>query len=149
MANTSEYIQVEKVALRLIARAEQCTNGLSLKLEKRGYDPACVSKVISDLTEKGLLNNSRFSRFWLQSRIRFARSPRRLLSSLCARGIDHDDAETALKEVLKEDETEFTMLKKFVKKYGKKTSGEARSLKYLLKNEGFSLTAIQRFLGEE
>ncbi|MCL2722070.1 MAG: recombination regulator RecX [Treponema sp.] len=149
MANTSEYIQVEKVALRLITRAEQCTSGLSRKLQKRGYDPDCINKVISDLTEKGLLNDSRFSRFWLQSRIRLTRSPRRLLSSLCARGIDHDDAEAVLKEVLNEEDVEFTMLVKFVKKYGKKAGSEPRFLKYMLKNEGFSLTAIQRFLGEE
>ena len=149
MSKSIDYLNVERVALRLIARAEQCTNGLTRKLEKRGFDTVCIKEVISDLSDKKLLDDSRFARLWLHSRLRFAKSPRRLLLSLCARGIDRDDAEAALNEVLGEDDTEIVMLTKFVKKYSKKASGDPRSLKYMLKNEGFSLTAIQQFMGDE
>jgi SOS response regulatory protein OraA/RecX len=142
------YLRVEKVALRLIARAEQCTGGLTRKLEKRGFDSACIDEVISKLTELKLLDDNRFSRLWLESRLRLPRSPRRLLISLCARGIDHDDAQTALKNVLDED-TELALLARFAKKYSRKAKGEPRLLKHLLKNEGFSRGAINRFLGEE
>ena len=83
---TTEYIQAEKTALRLIARAEQCSAGLARKLEKRKHDPAVIREVISKLSELKLLDDSRFARLWLQSRLRFARSPRRLHASLCARG---------------------------------------------------------------
>jgi len=153
MHKTLEYIKTEKMALRLIARAEQCSSGLIRKLEKRGCDPACINEVVSNLFEKKLLDDKRFARLWLHSKIRFAKSPRRLLSSLCARGIDHDDAEAALKEVLGEENTEFTMLEKYVNKHAKKAVSKncdtAKSLKYLLKSEGFSLAAIQRFIGDE
>jgi len=152
MQNTSEYIQVEKAALRLIARAEQCSAGLTRKLKKRKFDEAIINDVICKLTEINLLNDSRYARLWLQSRLRLTRSPRLLLSSLCSKGIDRDDAEAALKEVLEED-IEIIMLTKFVKKYSKKAGGknnsDPRSLKYMLKNEGFSLSAIQRFMGQE
>jgi len=144
----SPYLRAEKTALRLIARAEQCTGGLTRKLERRGFDSACVSEVVSKLTELKLLDDNRFSRLWLESRLHLPRSPRRLLSSLCARGIAHDEAQTALKNAL-DEETELLLLARFAKKYSRKAKGDPRSLKYLLKNEGFSTTAIKRFFGEE
>jgi regulatory protein len=142
------YLRAEKAALRLIARAEQCSGGLTRKLEKRGFDSACISEVISKLTELKLLDDNRFSRLWLESRLRLPRSPRRLLISLCVRGIDHDDAQTALRNVLDED-TELALVKRFAKKYSRKAKGEPHLLKHLLKNEGFSRSSINQFLGEE
>ena len=149
---TPEYIHAEKAALRLIARAEQCSAGLTRKLEKRGHDEKSICKVINHLTELNLIDDSRFARFWLQSRLHFTRSPRQLLSALCARGIDRDDAEAAVKLVLNE-ETEAALLKKYVKKHSKRKSGKkgdsARSIKFILKNEGFSHQAIQSYLNIE
>jgi len=148
-SSSPEYLNTEKFALRLIARAEQCSAGLARKLEKRGCDTACVNEVISRLTELRLLDDSRFARLWLESRLRFARSPRRLLASLCTRGIDRDEADAAIGTVL-DDDAETAMLERFVKRYARKFGGEgeesSRSLKYLLKSEGFSQEAIQRFL---
>ena len=150
--HASDCLRAEKTALRLIARAEQCSLGLSRKLEKRGHDETCVNAVISRLTELRLLDDSRFARLWLESRLRYARSPRRLLSSLCGRGIDRDDAEAALKTAL-DEEAESAMLARFVKKHARKASGKSegvtRSLKHLLKSESFSPQAIRRFFDEE
>jgi len=153
--NTSEYLRTEKAALRLISRAEQCTAGLARKLKKRGCDDACADAVISHLCELGLLDDSRFARLWLESRLRLAHSPRRLLSALCARGIARDEAEAAIKTVLDED-AENAMLAKFAarfaKKHARKFAGESedvtRKLKYLLKSEDFSQAAIRRFSGD-
>jgi regulatory protein len=141
VSDNLSYAYTEKAALRLVARAEQCSANLARKLEKRGHETACISEVISQLTGQNLLNDSRFARLWLQSRLRFARSPRRLLSSLCARGINHDDAQTALDEVL-DEETELSILIRFTRKCKHKT-GE---LKFLLKSEGFSAAVIQKYI---
>ena len=151
--DTAEYILTEKAALRLIARAEQCSAGLSLKLEKRGFDEVCIRGVIKRLSETSLLDDKRYARMWLQSRLRFAKSPRKLLSSLCAKGIDRDNAEATLKETLNE-ETEFSLLTRYVKLNEKKTQNKnyennAGGLKHLLKNEGFSVKAIQKYFDEE
>ena len=152
--HASACLRAEKNALRLIARAEQCCGGLKRKLEKRGHDTACINAVIERLCSLSLLDDSRFARLWLESRLRITRSPRQLLSSLCSRGIDRDDAQTALKNVL-DDEAEYALLLRFVNKYKKKVrrkiideSDVRRSIKYLLKSEGFSHTAIMRFLEE-
>jgi regulatory protein len=147
--NTTVYLQAKNTALRLIARAEQCTHGLAFKLEKRGYDRSCVNRVISELSEQNLLNDRRFAQLWLESRMRLTRSPQRLLASLCGRGIDRKDAEAAFRTVF-DEETELSLLKRFVKKNALKArrgkgADTARSLKYLLNNEGFSPQAIRLF----
>jgi len=144
----SACLRAEKAALRLIARAEQCTAGLSRKLEKRGHERNCVNAVITRLSGLNLLDDCRFARLWLESRLRFARSPRRLLSALCGRGIDRGDAENVLKDVLNE-EAETALIARFARKHARKGGGDARSLKYLLKSEGFSHAAIQKFLAIE
>jgi len=150
----SACLRAEKAALRLIARAEQTTLGLRRKLEKRGHDSACIRGVISQLCETGLLDDRRYARLWLDARVSRQRtSPRRLLIALSARGIDRDDTASALKEAL-DDEVEFLLLKRYMEKLQRKRKissddgDDSRSLKYLLKSEGFSSLAIQRFLAE-
>ena len=141
MQDDLEYRRAETAALRLIARAEQNIAGLTRKLEKRKVAADVASAVILHLCKLDLLNDSRYARLWLQSRLRrFGQSPRRLLSSLCARGIQLDDARSALKEVLDND-AELAMLEKFAEKYAQKNG-----LKFILKNEGFSTAVINRFL---
>ena len=143
----SACLRAEKAALRLIARAEQCTLGLARKLEKRGHETACVNAALSRLIELKLVDDLRFARLWLESRLRLTRSPRRLLSSLAGRGIDREDAQFALKTVL-DEETELALLTRFAEKHSRKAANrrvEGRSLKYLLKSEGFSPQIIQQF----
>ena len=149
--HASACLRAEKAALRLIARAEQCTNGLRRKLEKRSHAPACINAVIERLCTLHLIDDRRFAQLWLQSRLRLSRSPYRLLIALCSRGIDREDSQSALKNAL-DDETEYALLVRFAKKHerkaARKNKGEdtSRSLKYLLKTEGFSNKAIERYL---
>jgi regulatory protein len=152
----SACLRAEQAALRLIARAEQSVLGLSRKLERRGHRPDCVRAVISRLTELELLDDRRFARLWVESRLGRAKSPRRLLSGLCGRGIDRDDAEAALKAVI-DAETETALLGRFAAKQrrrgtvlrfrslGSETENARRFLKFALKSEGFSAAAIERF----
>jgi regulatory protein len=149
----SACLRAEKAALQLIARAEQNTFGLFRKLKKRGHDSACVRAVIGQLCETGLLDDRRFARFWLESRIRCqASSPRLLLAALCAR-VDRDDAEAVLKETL-DNETERALLERYMQKLRRKLktsdddSASTRSLRYALKSEGFSSSVIQAFFDD-
>ena len=149
----SACLRAEKRALQLIARAEQNVFGLSRKLEKRGHDPGCVRAVISWLCESGLLDDRRYARLWLESRIsRQAASPRRLLAALRSRSIDRHDAEAALRETL-DDEAERQLLERYVQKLRRKgansdTEAAVRSFRYTLKSEGFSPQVIENFLDQ-
>jgi len=115
---------------------------LRRKLERRKCESNNIDAVIERLSELGLIDDGRFSRLWLESRLRLPRSPLRLLAGLCSRGIDRDDAEAALKDVLNED-TEYALLLRFVRKKQRKI--EKQNLKYLLRNEGFSSAVINRY----
>jgi len=61
----AECFRAEKPALRLIARAEQCSAGLSRKLEKRKISAKCAGAVISKLIEAGLIDDERYARYGL------------------------------------------------------------------------------------
>jgi regulatory protein len=144
----SACLRAEKTALQLIARAEQTVLGISRKLEKRGHDSACVRAAVSRLVELALLDNRRYAQLWLESRIGSrASSPRRLLAALCARGIDRDDAESVLQSVLDAGD-ELALLSRYAQKIqrSRRARTAAFSLKYTLKNEGFSTAAVQCFL---
>jgi regulatory protein len=144
----SACLRAEKAALQLIARAEQTMFGLSRKLEKRGHEPACARAVIASLAEMGLVDDHRYAQLWLESRCGLrSTSPRRLFAGLCAKGIDRDDAESALKTVL-DAETEPALLSRYAKKLrrSRRPPEDARALKYALRAEGFSSAAIQGYL---
>jgi regulatory protein len=149
----SACLRAEKRALQLIARAEQTAFGLSRKLKKRGHDPDCIRAVIAQLCELNLLDDRRYARLWLESRIsRQATSPRRLLAAIRSRGIDRHDAEAALKETL-DDEAERQLLERYVQKLRRKGANsdgvtnvegaDSATLRYTLKGEGFSSPAIE------
>jgi regulatory protein len=144
-------MRAEKIALQLIARAEQTVYGLSRKLEKRGHDIGCIRAVVSQLCDTGLLDDRRYAKLWIESTIcRHSSSPRRLLAALCAR-VDRHDAEAALKKAL-DEESELQLLERYVRKLQRKQSSKDDSalphLRYTLKNEGFSSQAIHQFFNE-
>ena len=158
----SACLRAEKAALQLIARAEQSVFGMERKLKKRGHDRACVSAVIDRLCEMELIDDRRYARLWLETKIsRQATSPWRLLTALRSRGIDRADADSVLKEML-DEETEFRLLERYAEKLARKSnrrraeetagqdSEEAahRALKYQLKGEGFSSSVIERYFDE-
>ena len=139
--------RAEKSALRLIARAEQHSIGLTAKLERRGYEAAVVRTVVSRFLDRNLLDDRRYSERWIQSRLKQRKliSPLGLLAGLRKRGIGKDSAGNALNEVV-DPETEYTLLLKYLDKapQGKNTL----PLRVQLKREGFSSAVIDRYFDE-
>lgn len=149
--------RAEKQALALVARAEQCSAGLSRKLEKRAYAAAVVRTVVSRLLEQGIVDDRRYALRWLASRLaRSPECPRKLLAALLNRGIGREDAEKALKETLPPEE-EYRLLKNYLAKKRRSFSEFSAemeqntdpSLRYTLKAEGFSFRTLDRFREEE
>jgi regulatory protein len=137
--------RAERTALRLVARAEQTVRGLSRKLDRRGFDSACVQAVLRRLGELGVVDDRRFASLWVQARLaRRGESPRRLLTGLRGRGIGRDDAEAAVKPAL-DFQNESALLGKYIEKFHLVPDAEdgGQSLKRRLKSEGFSSGAIQ------
>ncbi|MDR1804034.1 MAG: recombination regulator RecX [Treponema sp.] len=138
--------RAETAALRLIARAEQSVLGLTAKLEQRGYDHPVVKMVISRLLDRDLLNDERFARLWVNSRLSYGKtqSPLWLRVSLGKKGIDRNLSGKAVESLL-DSETEYALLLKYLEKTGLSDGRNESFLKTQLKSEGFSYEVLDRY----
>jgi SOS response regulatory protein OraA/RecX len=142
----TDCIKAEKIALRLIARAEQSVAGLTAKLEKRGIDPSITRQVISSLQNRRLLDDTRYAECWIYAHLKTKKplSPLWFLVSLEKRGVNREICLTAINKVLDED-TEYSLLIKFIGGMDILTK-ETVSLRTKLRHEGFSPEAINKFI---
>jgi SOS response regulatory protein OraA/RecX len=142
----ADCIKAEKIALRLIARAEQSSSGLAVKLGKRGIDPSIASQVISGLLDKKLLDDQRFAECWIRAHLRGKKTPSPLwfLVSLEKRGIKREISLSAIDKIL-DEETEFILLLKYIEKVDIQFKENTGFLKTKLRHERFSSQVIDRF----
>ena len=147
-------LKAEKIALNLIARAEQNSFGLKMKLKRKKIDSSVVNTVVKGLLDRGLLDDSRFAVLWLRSRLAQGRdrSPNRMLVSLAQRGIGRDISLKALKKVL-DEETEYNLLLKYIEKACfsetlKACPPRPEITRIVLKNEGFSSEMIDQYFDQ-
>ena len=137
----------ERVALELVARAEQNSYGMRQKLEKRGHSQGCVKMVLSRLTGLEIIDDARFSERWLSGRVNCLNgTPFKLLGGLCGRGISRDTASRAVKSVIT-PEVEYELIQAFVRKK-RLTRDDPYIFKMKLLAEGFSKSAISRLIEE-
>jgi len=138
--------RAERAALRLIARAEQNSLGLTVKLERRKFDTAVTKAVVSRLLDQNLLDNERFAERWIRSRLALMKppSPQGLLVALGKRGIDRKSSLKAIDKVL-DPQTEYELLLKYIKKAKFLQGKRIFSLRAQLKREGFSSTVLDRY----
>jgi regulatory protein len=144
----ADRIKAEKIALRLIARAEQNSSGLALKLEKRGVDPSIARQVIAGLLEKKLLDDERFAEGWIRvhQRVKKALSPLWFLVSLEKRGIKREIALNAIDKII-DEEAEFLLLLEYIEKTDVRFKENTGLLRKKLKYERFSSGAIEKYFG--
>ena len=138
--------KAEKAAIRLIARAEQNSLGLTAKLERRGFQSIVVKEVVSRLLDQNLLNDARYAELWIRSRLSGVKklSPLWLLSSLAKKGIDKKSSQKALEKVL-DLETEYALLINYMEKSGFPKIGTAYTRRAQLKKEGFSYDVLDKY----
>ena len=138
--------RAEKAALRLIARAEQNSLGLSAKLERRKFDASVAKAVVSRLLDQQLLDNERYAERWIRSHLalRKSPSPQWLLAALGKRGIDRASSLKAMDKVL-DPQTEYELLEKYLEKHRFSQGNKAFSLRAQLKHEGFSSTVLDTY----
>ena len=158
--HSSEYLEAEKSALNLIARAEQCTKGLKQKLEKKKYRSETIQIVLDHLVKLNLLNDSRYAELWLRFRINYgAKGPRMLSERLRAKGINEQTVNAVLALLLTE-ETEAALLRRCLEKakrdkkgyakiFSENNSTDSKTIRYFLKGQGFSPEAIEGYFDEE
>jgi len=142
----ADCIKAERIALRLIARAEQNSSGLVAKLEKRGVDPSIAHQVISGLLEKKLLDDERFAEGWIRAHLRGKKplSPLWFLVSLEKRGLKREISLSVIDKIL-DEETEYSLLLEYIEKINLHFKENSGFLRNKLRYERFSSGAIDRF----
>lgn len=84
-------------ALALVARSRHTRRALEAKLERRGYEPAVIRRVIDRLCELGYLDDEAAAESWLSRRVERRPEGRlALLSGLLRNGVPRDMAERLL-----------------------------------------------------
>jgi regulatory protein len=107
LALAAEAREAEARGLALLARAEQSTRMLRLKLAARGFGEAAVRLAVGRLETAGLAADGRFARAYVASRLsrRGSREgPATLAAALRGRGVDAETAAAAVAAVLGPDE---------------------------------------------
>jgi SOS response regulatory protein OraA/RecX len=100
------------------------------------------------LAEIGVVSDERYAALWVQSRLCMkADGPRKMLASLCNKGIDRRTAGKAIKEAL-DFETETLLLKRYIAK-NRMEAANRRERRQVLKYEGFSHDVIDALEEEE
>ena len=149
----AEYTKAEQAALRLIARAEQCSWVLTYKLEKKKFNPHIIKDLIKHLEELDLVNDLRYAQLWLKSKIRNGnKAPRMLNMQLIAKGLDREIVKTALDSVLTL-EAETALLRRCITKFDQyknniNKNNTKTAIRSFLKMQGFSADAINLYMEE-
>ena len=134
--------------MKLIARAEQNSFGLTAKLQKRGFEASVAKAVISRLQNRDFLNDTRYAELWLRSRLsqKKALTPAWLLSSLRKKGIGRKSSIDALNSVFN-PETEYSLLLRYLEKLDIGENDKVEYLRLKLKKHGFSSAILDKYFG--
>ncbi len=149
LESASELFNCRRKALSLLDRAEQCRQGLSVKLLKKGYSRKAVSESLDKLSEAGLLDDRRFAESWVRSRLRSRpEGPSRLRGALMAKGVSAAtarDAVTAVFEELDDEDADETLKRAFDKLSRRSGISEDKLITALVRR-GFQVSRIRRLL---
>jgi regulatory protein len=115
-----------------------------LKRKLYRYDRDCIEKVLSNLKEKGLVNDDAFARFWKENREAFSPRSRRLTGlELRRKGVDGETIDRVVGEV-DDNETAYRAALGRVRRLSiSDYQGFRRRLGEYLKRRGFNYEVIK------
>lgn len=112
---------------------------------KKGVTPELTERVFDKLSQKGYINDEKFTKFWVENRnLKKGTSFRKLTAELRAKGADQSIIEQHLTDSSRSDEDE--LRKVIVKKQGR-YSDPQKFMQYLAR-QGFSYDDIKEALNE-
>jgi len=137
-------------ALDMLARAPRSVRDLRRRLLLKGEGEADVDAAVERLTAAGLLDDATYARAFVRSKVSsqgFSR--RRLQQELAKRGVARDVADSAITEVLHDDEVdeaaniERAALKKLRTLRGLDEETQRRRLYAYLARRGYEISALR------
>lgn len=111
--------------------------------ERAGVAPDIAERVYQRLTEKGHIDDEKFTRYWVENRnLTKGASQRKIDAELRAKGVDADTIAVALQSSQRDDKTE---LEKVIAKKKGRYSDSQKLMQYLAR-QGFNYDDIKRAL---
>ena len=112
---------------------------------KKGVSVALTTRVYDRLVEKGYVDDTKFTRYWVENRsLTKGTSRRKLEAELRAKGVDSTTIALQLEETERNDDTE---LLKIIAKKQKRYPDQQKFIQYLAR-QGFSYDVIKRALSD-
>jgi regulatory protein len=146
--------RAREAALSLLSHRVRSAAELRQRLTRKGFDAAVADTCVSDLLERGLLDDGAFAGAFARDRLRLQpRGPRRILQELRARGVAEETAQHAMAAALEEVGGDEATLAARVAARWKPRPGEdprrARArLQGLLARRGFGAEAVRQAVRE-
>jgi regulatory protein len=148
LALAAEAHEAERRGLALLARAEQSSFMLRLKLEARGFSPRAAGIALDRLRAKRFLDDRRFAAAYAASRLgrlsSKAEGPASLVAALRARGIERATAAETVAELLGPAERA-AVLAVAAEKALKRSGGDRDEARRRLRELGFLSREISEF----
>ena len=153
MENDEEFRRVWESALRLLTYRERSRKELWDKLAGKKYSPAAVAAVIEKLERLELLDDEKFARLWVNSRINFKPRAAWLIGrELARKGIAGETARRVLGELIppeREREAARELAENRVRHYrGEPSQTARRKLFSYLARRGFPSETIRECLDD-
>jgi len=113
--------------------------------ERPGVSQEIADRVFTRLSEKGYIDDEKFTRYWLENRnLTKGASRRKLISELRAKGVDQSTIEGQLATSLRDDADE---LQKIIAKKRSRYPDNQKFMQYLVR-QGFSYDDVKNALAE-
>ena len=149
-------LKAERYAYLLLKFRPRSTKEVQDRLLRKGFEKELVRDVIESLTEKRLLSDKEFSRWWVKNRIIASPRGKKLLRlELKIKGIADDEIDDVLKEVSPGEESDEFLAKEVALKKLKRATifsddkvKVKRRLFAFLKRRGFSNDTVMRTIRE-
>jgi regulatory protein len=146
---TSIEERARETALRMLAVRQRTAAELRQRLARKDYPADIAERCVTDLIERGLVDDGEFAASFARDRVRLRpKGKRRIVQELRARGVSAGDAESAVDDALESEGTsEVELARRAATKWSPR-SGEdprrARARLYAyLGRRGFSGEAIR------
>ncbi|MDO8589131.1 MAG: regulatory protein RecX [Armatimonadota bacterium] len=149
----AETVQRARLAaLTLLSYRPRSANEISRRLMLKGYAPDVVDEALEALSQVDLINDERFSRDWVASRLEQKPMGKvRIAWELRQKGVAQDLVEQAVEGVDSETEYELALglAQRKIRHFGGGVSVDERHrLAQFLRRRGFSWDVTNRVLGE-
>lgn len=113
---------------------------------RKGVSKELTERVLDRLTEKGYIDDEKFTRYWVENRsLGKGASRRKLIAELRVKGVDQSLIEQVLASSERSDETE---LQKVIAKKQRRYPDERKFIAYLA-GQGFAYDDIKRALTDQ